>query len=160
MGIGVALPGVVASLLLAGVLITILDLTDAQIGDDSVPIVTDWDIWIVLLATAVIAPIGEEIFFRGFITNAWARSLARREALLRGTFLFAAVHILNYGIDLDQLDLTIRLAILAVTVRLPVAWLLGWIYTSRRSIVASIVLHGTYNGALVAIAWWASNLPG
>ena len=155
-GFGLAVPGMIGSAVLAMVLISILGLEDAPVSQDSVVITTGWDIWIALVAMAVVAPIGEEIFFRGMITNAWARSLTRQSALLRGTFLFASIHLLNNALDPSQMDLTIRLAILAVAARLPVAWLLSWVYTSRRSIVASIALHGAYNGSLVLLAWWAA----
>ena len=157
LGLALAIPAMIGSLILAAILVVLLNLQDAPTSGDSYQIVTTWDLWIVLFALAVVAPIGEEILFRGFITNAWARSLTRSSALLRGTFLFASVHILNNAFDSNSLDLAVRLAILAVAVRLPVAWLLGWIYTSRRSIIASVALHGSYNGALVLVAWWAVN---
>jgi membrane protease YdiL (CAAX protease family) len=156
LGLGLAIPAMIGSLILAAILVALLNVQDAQTSGDTYQIVTTWDLWIVLFALAVVAPIGEEILFRGFITNAWARSLPRNSALLRGTLLFASVHIINV-FDANGLDLTIRLAILAVAVRLPVAWLLGWVYTSRRSIIASVALHGSYNGALVLIAWWVVN---
>jgi membrane protease YdiL (CAAX protease family) len=106
---------------------------------------------------AVVAPIGEEIFFRGFATNAWARSLKRNDAIVRAAVFFACVHIINLvgGVNADVFT---RAAILAVAARIPVAWLLAWVYTRRRSIFASVALHGTYNGLLVLLVWWASTI--
>jgi membrane protease YdiL (CAAX protease family) len=155
LGAGLAVPAMIGTLFLAALVMSLLRLQDVPPSGDSYEIFTDSDFWIVLVALAVVAPIGEEIFFRGLITNAWARSLARKEALLRATVLFASVHILNNELDPNALGLTLRLAAMAVVVRLPVAWLLCWAYTSQRSIIASISLHGFYNGGLVLLSWWA-----
>ena len=48
-----------------------------------------------LVAGAIIAPVGEEILFRGFATTAWAQDLGPRRALVRGAIFFAAVHVLT-----------------------------------------------------------------
>jgi membrane protease YdiL (CAAX protease family) len=154
LGAGLAVPAMIGTLFLAALVMSLLGLRDVQPSGDSYEILTDFDFWIILVSLAVVAPIGEEIFFRGLITNAWARSLARKEALLRATVLFASVHILNNEVDPNALGLTLRLAAMAVVVRLPVAWLLCWTYTSQRSIIASISLHGAYNGGLVLLSWW------
>ena len=47
------------------------------------------------LGAAIIAPIGEELFFRGFALTAWARDLGVRTAIIRSALLFALVHIAN-----------------------------------------------------------------
>jgi membrane protease YdiL (CAAX protease family) len=155
LGAGLAVPAMIGTLFLAALVMSLLRLQDVPPSGDSYAIVTDFDFWIILVALAVVAPVGEEIFFRGLIANAWARSLARKQALLRATVLFASVHILNNELDPNALGLTLRLAAMAVVVRLPVSWLLCWAYTSQRSIIASMSLHGVYNGGLVLLTWWA-----
>jgi len=103
-----------------------------------------------LLAAALVAPIGEEIFFRGFATTAWARTLGAWPAIVRAGLFFALVHVLTIGGD--AFDDAARQAAVAFGSRLPVAIALGWVFLSRRSIYASISLHGTFNGAVLVLA--------
>ena len=48
-----------------------------------------------LLAAAIIAPVGEELLFRGFATTAWVRGMGERRAIVRGALFFAVVHVLT-----------------------------------------------------------------
>jgi membrane protease YdiL (CAAX protease family) len=154
-GAGLAFPLVFVTLVLAAFLVTLLGMQDVS-SEAPLPVTTDWDLWITLIAAAIVAPIGEEIFFRGFATNAWARSLERNSALVRATIFFAAIHIINVDITgYADLSIILRAAFLAVAVRVPVAWVLAWVYTRRRSIFASTALHMTYNALLILLAYWA-----
>jgi membrane protease YdiL (CAAX protease family) len=159
LGAGIAIPAMIGTTLLAAILVVALGLTDVNTSNETTDVITNSDMWLVLIGLALVAPLGEELFFRGFATNAWARSLARDGALVRAMLLFASIHVINVSTDTADLWLLARLAVLAVATRIPVAWLLGWIYTNRKSIVASLALHATYNGSLVLIAWWALNQP-
>ena len=47
-----------------------------------------------LVSAAVLAPIGEELFFRGFATTAWARAFGAWPAIIRGAVFFAIAHVL------------------------------------------------------------------
>ncbi len=103
-----------------------------------------------LLAGAVIAPIGEELFFRGFAMTAWLRDIGERRSLIRVALFFAAAHVLTIaGSTADQ---AIALAFVAFASRIPVALALGWLFLKRRSIWAPIGLHATFNGILLTIA--------
>lgn len=97
-----------------------------------------------LAAAAVVAPLGEELFFRGFATTAWLRGAGPRTAIVRGALFFALAHILTlsgptFGEALGQ-------AFVAFTVRIPVALALGWLFIRTRSIYPTIALHATFNG--------------
>jgi membrane protease YdiL (CAAX protease family) len=157
LGLALAIPILIATLVFTGILVVILGLQDVSTSDQIPTLFPGWDLWITLLSLAVVAPIGEEIFFRGFATNAWARSLKRNQAIIRAAIFFASIHIINLlgAVDLDVL---IPAAFLAVAARIPVAWALTWIYTRRRSIFASIALHGAYNGSLVLLIWGISQI--
>ena len=48
-----------------------------------------------LIAGAILAPLGEEILFRGFATTAWVRGLGERRGIVRGALFFALVHVLT-----------------------------------------------------------------
>jgi membrane protease YdiL (CAAX protease family) len=109
---------------------------------------------IAILAVAILVPIGEEIFYRGFATNAWGRSLSRNSVMLRAAFFFAAVHIIN--VTSTDAGLSLKAALFNMTVRIPIAIALTWIYMRRRSLIASATLHGSYNGLIVALGILAS----
>jgi membrane protease YdiL (CAAX protease family) len=102
-----------------------------------------------LLAGAVVAPIGEEILFRGFATTAWARTLGPRRALVRGALFFAFVHILT--VTGGQAGEAAGLALVGFVTRIPVAIALGWLFLRRGSIWVPIGLHAAFNGTLIVL---------
>ena len=101
-----------------------------------------------ILTGVVVAPIGEEIFFRGLALTAWWRDRSLRSALLRATIFFAAAHILN--VTASSAGEGLRIAFLQFVVILPVGYALGWLF-SQRGILASIAGHMTFNGIAVAL---------
>jgi len=102
-----------------------------------------------LLAGAIVAPIGEEILFRGFATTAWMRDLGRGRALVRGALFFAVVHVLTIsGGDAGE---AMGLALIGFASRIPVALALGWLFLRRTSIWAPIGLHAAFNGILIVL---------
>lgn len=82
-----------------------------------------------LLVVAVAAPIGEELFFRGFVFNVLRHRLNFTSAVWLSAALFALLHI------------SVRnfLPILVIGV------LLAWLYTRTGSLWSSVVMHGTFN---------------
>ena len=111
-----------------------------------------------VVAGAIVAPIGEEILFRGVTTTAWVRSLGPRAGILRGALLFAAVHILL--VSAAGFDEGARMAVVGFLGRLPVALVLGWLFIRRGSIWAPIGLHAAFNGILLVAAENAARLQG
>jgi len=113
-----------------------------------------------VVAAAVIAPIGEEAFFRGFALTAWLRDLGERPALIRSALFFAVVHILNIRVGVEQASEGLGQAILEFAVILPLGFALGWLFL-RRGMVAAIAGHMAYNGfGLVLIALARSTTSG
>lgn len=103
-----------------------------------------------LLAGAVVAPISEEIMFRGFATTAWMRGMGRWRGVVRGALFFAVVHVLTIsGIDARQ---AVGVAIAAFVGRIPVAFALGWLFQRTGTIWPSLGLHATFNAILLIIA--------
>jgi membrane protease YdiL (CAAX protease family) len=100
-----------------------------------------------LAAGAVIAPIGEEVLFRGFAVTAWARSSGPRAAIIRTAVLFAIAHVLTVGGD--SFGQAASLAFVGAVGRLPVALALGWLYLRSRTIWAPIGLHAAFNAILI-----------
>jgi membrane protease YdiL (CAAX protease family) len=103
-----------------------------------------------LVTGAMIAPIWEEIVYRGFSLTAWQRSLGADRAIVRASLLFALAHVV--GIQAGSLGEAIGLIAVGALSRLPVAWVLGLVFVRRRSIWASIGLHATFNGVLLILA--------
>ena len=105
----------------------------------------------------MLAPIGEELFFRGFATTAWARVWGARQAIARGAVFFALAHVVtlfdaSFGTGAQR-------AVFSFVALLPVGVALGWVFLSRRSVYAAIGLHAAFN-ALQVIALFASGAAG
>lgn len=103
-----------------------------------------------LLAGALIAPVYEELLFRGFATTAWVRVVSPAAAIVRTSVLFALAHVLTQG-GASFAD-AFGIAVVAAAARLPVALALGWVFLRRRSLWAAIGLHAAFNAILLVIA--------
>jgi membrane protease YdiL (CAAX protease family) len=106
-----------------------------------------------LIAGAVIAPLSEEILFRGVATTAWVRAYGLTSGIVRGAIFFALAHVLLLGGRTVAEALAI--AFVAFAGRLPVALVLGWVYARRGSLWAPIGLHAAFNGILLVLADFA-----
>lgn len=102
-----------------------------------------------LVAGAVIAPVAEELLFRGFALTAWRRSLGARAAIIRSAIVFVLAHVLFVGGD--GFREAASLAFVAGVARVPVALVLGWLYVRTGSLWAPIGLHAAYNAVLIVL---------
>ena len=103
-----------------------------------------------LVAGAVIAPVAEEMLFRGFALTAWRRLVGVRGAILRSSIVFVLAHVLF--VSGDTFGETVRIALVAGLVRVPVAFALGWLFVRTGSIWGPIGLHAGFNGILIVLA--------
>lgn len=103
-----------------------------------------------LITAALVAPIGEEIIFRGVATTAWVRSLGVGQGIVRAALFFAIAHILTT--TATNASSGLALAIVGFGARVPIALVLGWVFVRRGSIYASIGLHAAFNGILIVLA--------
>ena len=150
LGALVMLPTTFVMLIVAGLVATVLGVESPSVVPSAS---TSAEALTVLLAAAVVAPIGEELFFRGFALTAWARDLPERSALIRSAAFFALVHIAN--VQAATFREGASQALLQVLVILPLGLVLGWLFL-RRGIAAAIAGHVTYNGILLALLLLAS----
>ncbi len=104
-----------------------------------------------LLTAAVLAPMGEELFFRGFATTAWARSSGATSAIVRGALFFAFAHVVTL-VDASFAEGAQR-ALYSFIALLPVSVALGWLFLGRRSLYAAIGLHAAFNAVQVLLAF-------
>ena len=146
-GIAVMVPAFIGIVILNGVLSTLLGVTPPE----TLPRARGGvDLLVNALSAVVVAPIGEELFFRGFALTAWQRDLGPRAALVRSSVFFALVHLANITSSTAREGLL--LALIAFVVYLPLGALLGVLF-QRRGIVASIAGHAAFNGtALILLA--------
>ncbi len=155
-GAATAIPVILATAIAAAFLVSVTGVTPVGPLAPS----TDTASFILgLLAAAIVAPISEELFYRGFATTAWSRGYTPGRAIVQGGLFFAFVHVLTLsGADFDH---AAKAALVAFGARIPVAFALGWIFVSRRSLAASIGLHATFNGLLAVVSAAAlSSAPG
>jgi len=102
-----------------------------------------------LLAGAVVAPVAEELLFRGFALTAWRRTVGARGAILRSSLVFVLAHVLFVGGE--GFREAASLAFVAGLTRVPVALALGWLYVRTGSLWGPIGLHAAYNAILIVI---------
>jgi len=94
------------------------------------------DPWLVVLAVVILAPIAEEVFFRGVVFNAWLREGGRRWAFMGSSALFALIH----------------LSLVALVPIFLLGLALAWVYQRTGNLLAPISMHLTVNGISVAFA--------
>jgi membrane protease YdiL (CAAX protease family) len=102
-----------------------------------------------LVAGAVIAPVAEEVVFRGFALTAWRKSGGATRAIVLSSVFFVLAHVLFVGGD--SFRDSAALAFVGGIVRVPVAFALGWLYVRTGSLWAPIGLHAAFNGILIVL---------
>lgn len=93
------------------------------------------DAVVVVLALVLVAPVAEELFFRGVVYNAWLREYGPRAAIFGSGVLFAVIH--------GSLFLIVPFAALGIALAL--------LYRATASLPATIALHAGFNGITVLI---------
>jgi membrane protease YdiL (CAAX protease family) len=135
-GLALAIPAWVGVTLLADVAATALKALgfeqDTGIVDT---VMSRGDPTVLVLAVVLVAPIAEELFFRGVVYNAWEREYGSKVAVFGSAALFAAIH--------GSLFLLLPIFVLGVGLAL--------VYRSTRSLPATMVMHAGFNALSVAI---------
>jgi membrane protease YdiL (CAAX protease family) len=147
-GLAITVPIVVAAALFSALLI---QGTGAVPESPLPPSVNSSALLFNLISAAIIAPIGEEILYRGVITQAWGRQSGARQAILFSAIVFAFAHTLNIGGE--SITDALAVAFVAFAIRLPLGLALGWLWVRRQSLLATITLHAAYNALLVFAAF-------
>jgi CAAX protease family protein len=154
LGAAWALPVFLLTSLLSLVLVSALGVTpDAPLPPAREPA----GVVLNLIAGAILAPIGEELFFRAFATTAWVQSLGAARGIIRGGLFFAFVHVLQ--IQATSLTEGLAVALIAFGVRVPIGLVLGWLFVRRGTIWAPIGLHAAFNATILIIAETLSQPP-
>lgn len=153
-GVALAVPTLFGAGILAALLVTLLGVAP----ESPIPPARDpLGIAANLVAAVVVAPIWEEAFFRGFVTTAWARTAGTRAAIVRGAVFFALIHVVTLG-GTDFAS-ALGIAFIAFVIRLPVGLVLGWVFVRRRTLIAPVALHATYNAIPVLLVALGTAAP-
>jgi uncharacterized protein len=146
-GLASAIPAWIAATVLGALLQTLLEMLGHPVQPGIVDnAVARLDPTVLVLAIVLIAPVAEEIFFRGVVLNAWLREYGERTAILGSAALFASIHA----------DISSTEALLTSIARvLPIFGLglaLAVVYRRTGSLLASIGLHMGFNALSIAVA--------
>ncbi|HYI66648.1 MAG TPA: type II CAAX endopeptidase family protein [Candidatus Limnocylindrales bacterium] len=136
-GIGWGIPAWLGATLASAGVVWLLE----SIGFDAEPQAAEQaialvDPWLVVVAVVILAPIAEEIFFRGVVFNAWLREGGPRWAIFGSSALFALIH----------------LSVVALVPIFLLGLALAWVYRRTGNLLAPIAMHATVNGISVALA--------
>jgi uncharacterized protein len=93
------------------------------------------------IIAVTVAPLFEEMVFRGFLQPLLVRSLGAVAGILIPSVLFGCLHLAEYS-NAWQSAVAISLVGLA----------LGWVRYQSGSIIPSTLMHCAYNGVLIAVA--------
>jgi uncharacterized protein len=96
-----------------------------------------------VLFACVIAPVLEEMLFRGVILRGFLRRYSRTFAILWSAALFGIAHL-----NLYQMMTALTIGIVS-----------GWLYERCRSLWPCILLHASYNTFITAYYGWLVNHP-
>jgi membrane protease YdiL (CAAX protease family) len=147
-GAMLAIPVWLATVIAVAIAVTFLNHTpDNPLPPSSNP----WSLAVNLVTAAILAPLAEELFFRGFATTAWVSTMGAEQGLARSAVFFAFVHVFNasgatFGDALAE-------GAVGFVARIPVGFALGWVFLRRRSLFASFGLHSSFNGIQVVLAY-------
>jgi membrane protease YdiL (CAAX protease family) len=136
LGVLLAVPAWIGAQLLAAITARLLELfglrPDVGVAEAAINLV---DPVVLAIALVVVAPVAEEIFFRGIVYNAWLREFGVWRAVVGSAALFALIHGSIFVIP-AIFGLGIALALL---------------YRRTGSLPASMAMHATFNGITLAI---------
>jgi hypothetical protein len=111
----------------------------------------------IALALVVVAPIAEEIFFRGFAVTAWQRDLGPARALVRSALFFGLIHLIDPGAQAGSLREAVAVAVVLAVVYLPLGAVFGWLY-QRGGLLPAIAAHASFNATTLVLATLAGRL--
>ncbi|MDQ3757212.1 MAG: CPBP family intramembrane metalloprotease, partial [Actinomycetota bacterium] len=135
--------GPALQILIALVMVPILDALDLVpsqgVTEEIQRAVSPLEAIAAFLAVALIAPVSEEVFFRGILLRAQLRRFSERKALLLNAGVFAAVHLLDPG----TWPLLPGLAFLG--------WVLAYLTVRSGTVSRAIFVHAGYNTLAVLL---------
>jgi membrane protease YdiL (CAAX protease family) len=147
LGLVLAIPAWLGATILGLVLTRLLELLgqepEAGIVDMAVARI---DPTVLVLALVLVAPVAEELFFRGVVYNAWLREYGPRAAIFGSAALFAVIHANTASAE------SIIASVATVVPILGLGIALALIYRATGSLAAAMAMHAGFNAISVSIA--------
>lgn len=112
------------------------DVVQQQVSKISGGNVSGWLIALLAITLVVLAPVCEEIFFRGYLYPALRNRMARNPAMIVNGLIFAAAHFELFGF----------------LPRFLLGWGLCYIYERNRTLAGPMTGHGLYNGLILLLS--------
>lgn len=102
------------------------------------------------IVAILFSPIGEEIFFRGFLQKVWEDRHGRARATIMEASLFALVHLCHHGILVSAAGIALQpvSGALWVAQMFLLSLLFAWLRRRSDSILPAIVAHAGFNAAM------------
>jgi len=97
-----------------------------------------------MIAACVLAPVLEEMLFRGIVLRGFLKQYSRWQAIFGSAILFGAAHMNIYQF----------------LVGIAMGTVLGWLYERTRSLIPCIALHAAYNSSLFAVGYLLDSSQG
>lgn len=113
------------------------------------------------LATCLFSPLGEELFFRGFLQKVLEQRLPARVSTHLQAALFALVQLCHHGILVTAAGLALLPASGALWVLLmfALAWTLTWLRRASDSVLPAVLAHAAFNATMNSVIFaylWAA----
>jgi membrane protease YdiL (CAAX protease family) len=136
LGLGLTIPAWIVATLVSALVSLALQAAGIRAGRELVDQVVDrGDPTALLIGFVVVAPIAEELFFRGVVFNAWERERGTRVAVYGSAVLFAAIH----GPFLFAPVLLLGIV-------------LAHVYRMTRSLPTTMAMHAGFNAISLTVA--------
>jgi membrane protease YdiL (CAAX protease family) len=136
LGLVLSVPAWIGAQLIGVVIVRLLELVgmqpDVGVAEEAL---ARADPAILVVALVIVAPIAEEVFFRGVVYNAWLREYGPTRALVGSAVLFGFIH--------GSIFLFVPILALGAVLAL--------VYRQTGSLPAAIALHAGFNGITVAL---------
>ena len=135
-GLGLAVPAWIGATLISALVSVVLKALGVTQSPGPVDqLIKRGDPVVLLVALVLVAPVAEELFFRGVVFNAWERERGPRVAVYGSATLFAAIH---------GVFLFVPILVLGM--------LLAQLYRRTRSLPATMALHAGFNAISLILA--------
>lgn len=104
------------------------------------------------IAACLFSPIGEELFFRGFLQKVLEQRLSARASTHLQGALFALVHLCHHGILATAAGLALLpgSGALWVLLMFALAWSLAWLRRASDSLLPAVLAHAAFNATMNA----------
>jgi uncharacterized protein len=122
---------------------------DVEVPRQVDPSLTGWAVVALVVYAVVMAPLAEELVFRGLIF----RSVADRRGFWPGAFASAIPFGLIHVVPGDALDVSVLVCMMMIT---GLAW--AWIHWRHHNLLVNIATHAAFNavGVVFALQLWGS----